>query len=88
MIVVGFIATPGQLNIQPRIDGAQQAFKDAGGAVKFTAVATNADVSTGRAVPRSPTSRMLSARPGSGWTVATSNPWSSTSSLATTWPRR
>src|SRR5690606_40122110 len=26
--VVGFIATPGQLNIQPRIDGARQAIKE------------------------------------------------------------
>lgn len=48
--VVGFIATPGQLNIQPRIDGAQQAFKDAGGAVKFTSVATNADVTKGLSI--------------------------------------
>ena len=48
--VVGFIATPGQLNIQPRIDGAQQAFKDAGGGVKFTAVATNADVTKGLSI--------------------------------------
>jgi len=48
--VVGFIATPGQLNIQPRIDGAQQAFKDAGGAVKFTPVATNADVTKGLSI--------------------------------------
>jgi simple sugar transport system substrate-binding protein len=42
--VVGFIATPGQLNIQPRIDGAAQAFKDSGKSVNFTSVATNADV--------------------------------------------
>jgi len=48
--VVGFIATPGQLNIQPRIDGAQQAFKDAGGGVTFTAVATNADVTKGLSI--------------------------------------
>jgi simple sugar transport system substrate-binding protein len=48
--VVGFIATPGQLNIQPRIDGAQQAFKDAGGAVRFTTVATNADVTKGLSI--------------------------------------
>jgi len=48
--VVGFIATPGQLNIQPRIDGAAQAFKDAGGAVKFTSVATNADVTKGLSI--------------------------------------
>jgi len=48
--VVGFIATPGQLNIQPRIDGAQQAFLDAGGSVKFTPVATNADVTKGLSI--------------------------------------
>ena len=48
--VVGFIATPGQLNIQPRIDGAQQAFKASGKAVKFTAVATNADVTKGLSI--------------------------------------
>jgi simple sugar transport system substrate-binding protein len=48
--VVGFIATPGQLNIQPRIDGAQQAFRDAGGGVTFTAVATNADVTKGLSI--------------------------------------
>ena len=35
--VAAFIATPGQLNIQPRIDGAQQAFKDSGKPVTFTA---------------------------------------------------
>jgi simple sugar transport system substrate-binding protein len=48
--VVGFIATPGQLNIQPRIDGAQQAFKDAGGAVHFSPVSTNADVTKGLSI--------------------------------------
>jgi len=48
--VVGFIATPGQLNIQPRIDGAQRAFTDAGGAVHFTPVATNADVTKGLSI--------------------------------------
>jgi simple sugar transport system substrate-binding protein len=48
--VVGFIATPGQLNIQPRIDGAQQAFRDAGSAIKFTPVATNADVTKGLSI--------------------------------------
>jgi simple sugar transport system substrate-binding protein len=39
--VVGFIATPGQLNIQPRIDGAS---------LKFTPVATNADVTKGASI--------------------------------------
>jgi len=48
--VVGFIATPGALNIQPRIDGCQQAFKDSGKAVTFTAVATNADVTKGLSI--------------------------------------
>jgi simple sugar transport system substrate-binding protein len=48
--VVAFIATPGQLNIQPRIDGAQQAFKDSGKPVNFTAVATNADVTKGLSI--------------------------------------
>jgi simple sugar transport system substrate-binding protein len=48
--VVGFIATPGQLNIQPRIDGAQQAFKDSGKPVNFTSVATNADVTKGLSI--------------------------------------
>ncbi|MEU4427750.1 sugar ABC transporter substrate-binding protein [Actinoplanes sp. NPDC024001] len=48
--VVGFIATPGALNIQPRIDGAQQAFKDSGKSITFTAVATNADVTRGLSI--------------------------------------
>ncbi len=40
-----FIATPGQLNIQPRIDGAQQAIKDkSGGKIKATAVATGSQL--------------------------------------------
>ncbi len=40
--VVGFIATPGQLNIQPRIDGAIAAFKQFAPAVKVTQIATGA----------------------------------------------
>jgi simple sugar transport system substrate-binding protein len=48
--VVGFIATPGQLNIQPRIDGAAQAFKDSGKPINFTPVATNADVTKGLSI--------------------------------------
>ncbi|MET0417494.1 MAG: sugar ABC transporter substrate-binding protein [Actinoplanes sp.] len=48
--VAGFIATPGQLNIQPRIDGAQQAFKDAGKPITFTPVATNADITQGLSI--------------------------------------
>jgi simple sugar transport system substrate-binding protein len=41
--VVGFIATPGSLNIQPRIDGAKQAIKDSGKPINLTEVATGAD---------------------------------------------
>jgi simple sugar transport system substrate-binding protein len=48
--VVGFIATPGALNIQPRIDGAAQAFKDSGKPIKFTPVGTNADVTKGLSI--------------------------------------
>jgi simple sugar transport system substrate-binding protein len=48
--VAGFIATPGQLNIQPRIDGAQQAFIDSGKPVTFTPVATNADITQGLSI--------------------------------------
>jgi simple sugar transport system substrate-binding protein len=48
--VAGFIATPGQLNIQPRIDGAQQAFRDSGKPVTFTPVATNADITQGLSI--------------------------------------
>jgi simple sugar transport system substrate-binding protein len=40
-----FIATPGALNIQPRIDGALAAIKQSGKPVKAKAVATNADAS-------------------------------------------
>jgi simple sugar transport system substrate-binding protein len=40
-----FIATPGQLNIQPRIDGAHAAIKELGkGNIKATAIATGADL--------------------------------------------
>lgn len=42
--VVGFIATPGQLNIQPRIDGAQQAIRESGKQINFEAVATGAEL--------------------------------------------
>jgi simple sugar transport system substrate-binding protein len=48
--VAGFIATPGQLNIQPRIDGAQQAIKDSGKPINFTPIATNADVTKGLSI--------------------------------------
>src|SRR5579875_3266592 len=42
--VVGFIATPGQLNIQPRIDGAKQAIQQSGKPINFSEVATGAAV--------------------------------------------
>jgi simple sugar transport system substrate-binding protein len=41
-----FIATPGALNIQPRIDGAIAAIKQSGKPVKATAVATSPDLAT------------------------------------------
>jgi simple sugar transport system substrate-binding protein len=47
---VGFIATPGQLNIQPRIDGATDAIKQSGKPIKFTSVATDADVVKGQSI--------------------------------------
>jgi simple sugar transport system substrate-binding protein len=48
--VVGFIATPGALNIQPRIDGASDAIKASGKPLKFTPVGTNADVVKGASI--------------------------------------
>jgi simple sugar transport system substrate-binding protein len=48
--VAAFIATPGQLNIQPRIDGAQAAIKESGKPINFTAVATNADITRGLSI--------------------------------------
>jgi len=42
--VVGFIATPGQLNIQPRLDGAKQAIKSSGKNIKLEEVATGPTV--------------------------------------------
>ncbi|MBZ9672364.1 sugar ABC transporter substrate-binding protein [Mesorhizobium sp. B2-1-8] len=42
--VVGFIATPGQLNIQPRLDGAADAIKASGKKITFTQIATGPTV--------------------------------------------
>ena len=54
--VVGFIATPGQLNIQPRLDGAKQAIKASGKNITLEEVATgptvNEDVLSGRRLLR------------------------------------
>jgi len=41
---VGFIATPGALNIQPRIDGAKDAIKQSGKSINFTDVASGAEL--------------------------------------------
>src|SRR5262245_64132412 len=41
---VGFIATPGTANIQPRIDGAKAAIKDSGKNINFTSVASGAEL--------------------------------------------
>ena len=47
--VVVFIATPGELNIQPRADGAFDAIKDSGKPIRATVVATGPDVAKERA---------------------------------------
>ncbi len=44
-----FIATPGQQNIQPRVDGALDAIKDSGRPIRAHVVATGADVGAERA---------------------------------------
>src|SRR5215217_6865786 len=47
-LVALFIATPGQLNIQPRIDGAKQAIEDSGKNIEIQQVATSANVTEER----------------------------------------
>src|ERR671912_722899 len=47
-LVALFIATPGQLNIQPRIDGARQAIEDSGANIEIQQVTTGADVTEER----------------------------------------
>jgi simple sugar transport system substrate-binding protein len=42
--VAGFIATPGQLNIQPRMDGAREAIKESGKNIKLEEIATGPTV--------------------------------------------
>jgi simple sugar transport system substrate-binding protein len=44
-----FIATPGQLNIQPRIDGARDAIRDSGKPIRLRVVATGPDLRRERA---------------------------------------
>jgi simple sugar transport system substrate-binding protein len=41
---VGFIATPGSLNIQPRIDGAKDAIRQSGKSINFADVASGAEL--------------------------------------------
>ena len=41
---VGFIATPGASNIQPRIDGAKAAIKSSGKSINFTSVTSGAEL--------------------------------------------
>ena len=43
-----FIATPGQLNIQPRVDGALDAIRDSGKAIRVHVVATSTDIAVER----------------------------------------
>ena len=43
-LVALFIATPGQLNIQPRIDGARQAIEDSGANIEIQQVTTTAEL--------------------------------------------
>lgn len=45
-LVPGFIATPGSLNIQPRIDGAKAAIQASGKPIQFVEIATSSDVNT------------------------------------------
>jgi simple sugar transport system substrate-binding protein len=47
-LVALFIATPGQLNIQPRIDGAKQAIEDSGKNIEIQQVTTGAEVTEER----------------------------------------
>ena len=47
-LVALFIATPGQLNIQPRIDGAKQAIEESGANIEIQQVTTGADVTEER----------------------------------------
>ena len=42
--VAGFIATPGQLNIQPRMDGAKQAIKESGKSINIAEIETGPTV--------------------------------------------
>ncbi len=43
-LIPGFIATPGQLNIQPRIDGAKAAIEASGKPIQFVEITTGADI--------------------------------------------
>src|SRR5829696_6012816 len=47
-LVALFIATPGQLNIQPRIDGAKQAIEDSGANIEVQQITTGAEITEER----------------------------------------
>src|SRR5215208_3622753 len=47
-LVALFIATPGQLNIQPRIDGAKQSIEDSGANLEIQQVTTGAEITEER----------------------------------------
>jgi simple sugar transport system substrate-binding protein len=47
-LVALFIATPGQLNIQPRIDGAKQAIEDSGANIEIQQATTGAEITEER----------------------------------------
>src|SRR3712207_9363685 len=47
-LVALFIATPGQLNIKPRIDGDRQAIEDSGANIEIQQVTTGAEVTEER----------------------------------------
>jgi simple sugar transport system substrate-binding protein len=47
-LVAMFISTPGELNVQPRIDGAQQAIEDSGANLEIQQVTTGAEITEER----------------------------------------
>ena len=47
-LMVLFKATPGQLNIQPKIDGAKQAIEDSGANIEIQQITTGAEITEER----------------------------------------
>ena len=73
---VGFIATPGASNIQPRIDGAKSAIKASGKNINFTAITSGAELpqeNTDGSMPTYSRTRPPS-RASSRWTRARPRP--------------